>query len=288
MNLSVIIVSYKSEKLLKRLLYVIPTRYQITIIENSLLQKTKENIEKKFNNTKVIIPSKNLGYATAVNLAFNSCKNNFILMITPDVKITKKMILRLEKFIKKFQKFTLLAPVYKNKKIHKNYDLLNSNNNTIKIYGHNLLKVKEIDGCFMLLNKKKLKRTNPLDGNYFLYFETTDFCYNLIKKKHKLYVIKELKFEHLGTNSSDQKYKYHINLNRNWHYSWSKFYFFKKNFNYIYTVKKIIPNIYQGLIGIIISTFKLNFNEVNLHLASIMGSINAIIFRKPYYRPKIK
>ena len=75
-------------------------------------------------------------------------------MMTPDVKITNYMILRLEKFIKNFQKFTLLAPVYKNQNIHKNYNLLNTSENMFKIHGHSLLKVKDIDGCLMLLNKK--------------------------------------------------------------------------------------------------------------------------------------
>ncbi|MDC3152449.1 hypothetical protein OA496_01725, partial [Pelagibacteraceae bacterium] len=70
--------------------------------------------------------------------------------------------------------------------------------------------------------------------------------------------------------------------------SWSKFYFFKKNFGYLYALKKIIPNIYQGIIGILLSILKLNFIQINLHFASIMGSINAIFLRKPYYRPKIK
>ncbi len=288
MNLSVIIVSYKSEKLLKNLLRTIPSRYQVTIIENSLSQTTKKSVEKKFKNTNVLIPPKNLGYAAAVNLAFSKCKHNFILVITPDVKINIKMILNLEKFVKIFQKFTLIAPVYKNDEIHKNYALLNPLDKKISIRGHHLFKVKEIDGCLMLLNKKKLRKAKLLDDNYFLYFETTDFCHNLIKKGHDLYIIKNIKFKHLGTNSSDKKYKYQINLNRNWHYSWSKFYFFKKNFGYIHALRKIIPNIYQGLIGILFSTFKLNFNEINLHLASISGSISAIIFKKPNYRPKIK
>ena len=182
----------------------------------------------------------------------------------------------------------MLAPVYKNQQIHKNFDLLRSTNNKIKVLGYNLFKVKEIDGCLFLLNKKKLKKTKILDENFFLYFETTDFCLNLIKKKHNLYVINEIKFEHLGTSSSDKKYKYYIDLNRNWHYAWSKFYFFKKNFNYLYALRKVIPNIYQGLIGALLSILKLKFTETNLHFASILGSINAIFLRKPYYRPKIK
>ena len=36
----------------------------------------------------------------------------------------------------------------------------------------------------------------------FLYFESTDMCMNLIKQGKKLFVIENLKFNHLGTSSS--------------------------------------------------------------------------------------
>ena len=103
-----------------------------------------------------------------------------------------------------------------------------------------------------------------------------------------MYIIKGLKFDHLGTSSSDNKFNDAIMLNRNWHFSWSKFYYFKKNNNYFYALKKISPNIYQGIKGIIISFFKMNLNEINLHLHSISGIINGIFLKKSHFRPNIK
>ena len=121
-----------------------------------------------------------------------------------------------------------------------------------------------------------------------MYFETTDLCGELLKKNHKMYVIKNLKFEHIGTGSTRKKYINEVLINRNWHYSWSKFYFFKKNKNYFYAIKKVLPNIYQSLLGIIVSVFKINFFHLKLHFASLSGILNGIFLNKSLFRPKIK
>ena len=287
MKISTIIVSYRSEHLIEAVLNKIPKSFQVVIVENSCLKNVKQKIEKKYKNVEVIIPSKNLGYASAINLAYRKCKNNFVLIITPDVKFNTNLILKLTKLIKSFQDFTLLAPVYKNDKIHKNYQK-NSKNLIINFKGYNLLQVKDIDGCFCIINKSKIKSQKILDENFFLYFEFMDFCLNLLVKKHKFYVVKNLTFDHMGTSSSKTKFKSDIILNRNWHYSWSKFYFFKKNYNYIFALKKIIPNIYQGVLGAIISVFKLNFLHIKLHLASVKGAFNSIFLRKSNFRIKFR
>ncbi len=91
-----------------------------------MIQSTRK-LEKKFQNTNVIIPTENLGYAKAFNLALKKCKNNFVLTITPDVLINKNLIEKIEKVINKYKKFTLLAPEYKNQKIYKNFTPFETN-----------------------------------------------------------------------------------------------------------------------------------------------------------------
>ena len=48
-----------------------------------------------------------------------------------------------------------------------------------------------------------------------------------------MFIIKGLKFRHLGTSSSHKKFNNEILINRNWHFSWSKFYFLKKSKLYL-------------------------------------------------------
>ena len=288
MKLSFIIISYKSDHLLNNLLNKISKKHEVIVIENSLQKKTKYKIEKKFKNSKVIIPSKNLGYASAFNKAFKLSKNNFLITLTPDVVINKKLILQIEILINRFKNFHLMAPEYRNQKIYRNFTPISNSKSMFKIYRHEIIAVKEIDWCFCILNKKKFKSSQILDENFFLYFETMDLCKRLYKNKKKMYVIKNLKFHHLGTSSSNKKYNFEIKINRNWHFSWSKFYFFKKNYNYFYALKKIIPNIYQNVLGIFLSIIKINMYDAKLHLASLKGALNAIVLNKSEYRPIIK
>ena len=288
MKLSVIIISFQSDHLLKKTLISFSKKHQIIIVENSMLKSTKK-FEKQFKNISIITPNENLGYSRAFNLALKKCTNKFVLTLTPDVLINKNLIIKLEKIIDKLKNFTLLAPEYKNQKIYKNYiSFNNSKFKKDKIYGFKIEEVKEIDWCFCVINKRKFNNSKILDENFFMYFETIDLCKKLINLKHKMYIIKGLKFDHLGTSSSNKKYNNEILINRNWHFSWSKFYFFKKNYNYFFALKKMIPNIYQNILGIILSLIMFNFFDVKLHLASLMGALNGIFLNKSFYRPNLK
>ena len=287
MKLSFIIISYKSDHLLNNLLNKISKKHEIIIIENSLQNNTKYKIERKFKNSKVIIPDKNLGYASAFNKAMKLSKSNFLITLTPDVVINKKLILKIETLLRKFKKFYLMAPEYRNQKIYRNFTPISNSNNIIKIQNHKMLSVKEIDWCFCIINKRKFKSSKILDENFFLYFETMDLCEKLFKNKKKMYIIKNLKFHHLGTSSSNKKYNFQIRINRNWHFSWSKFYFYKKNYNYLFALKKILPNIYQSLVGILLCSLIFKFKDTRLHFSSLKGFISSAFYMKSYFRPNL-
>ena len=102
-----------------------------------------------------------------------------------------------------------------------------------------------------------------------------------------MYVIKNFKFDHVGTSSTNKSYNKEIQLNRNWHFCWSKFYFFRKNYNYLYAVKKIIPNIFQSLSGMMLSLLLFNFSHIKLHFSSLKGSVISLLMLKSYFRPNI-
>ncbi len=253
-----------------------------------MLKSTKK-LEKKFKNINVITPTENLGYSKAFNLALKKCKNNFILTITPDVVINKNLITKLEKIVYKLKNFTLLAPEYKNQKIYKNYTSFKEKKiKKNKINNRIIEEVSEIDWCFCILNKKKFNNSKILDENFFMYFETMDLCKQLLSSKHKMYVVKGLNFDHLGTSSSHKKYNNEVLINRNWHFSWSKFYFFKKHNSYLFALRKVIPNVYQSILGIILSLFLLRPFDTRLHLASLFGILNSILLMKSKYRPNLK
>ena len=76
MNISFVIVSYKSFHLIEKHIINIPKENEIIIIENSLDKNVKSKFEKLYSNVQVIIPQTNLGYGKALNLGLQKAKNN--------------------------------------------------------------------------------------------------------------------------------------------------------------------------------------------------------------------
>ena len=67
-----------------------------------------------------------------------------------------------------------------------------------------------------------------------------------------------------------------LKKNRNWHYCWSKFYFYKKNYNYFYALSKITPNFFRSLISIIKSFLKRDTENYDYAKAELGGIISSI------------
>ena len=121
---------------------------------------------------------------------------------------------------------------------------------------------------------------------------TNQIFLNLRKQNKKIYVIENIKFTHHGTSSSDISLKNKIDINRNWHFSWSKFYLFKKHYNYFYGLKKTMPNFFHSLKWFIICKVKFMISKSNkeelagnLHRAVLSGLINSYLLKKSSYRP---
>ena len=95
----------------------------------------------------------------------------------------------------------------------------------------------------MLLNLKEFENRDIFDENFFLYFEEFDLCKSMIKAGKNVYTSNQLKIHHLCFKSSVSE-NHNENLKKinikNWHYMWSSFYFYKKNYNYMYALSKIL------------------------------------------------
>ena len=90
MNLSFVIVSFKSFHLVQKLIDSIPEENEIIIIENSLDNDLKIKIENLYSNVHVIIPEKNLGYGSGLNLGIKKSKNKFVMCMVADISFEKK------------------------------------------------------------------------------------------------------------------------------------------------------------------------------------------------------
>ena len=141
-----------------------------------------------------------------------------------------------------------------------------------------------IDNSFFMLTKKA--RSYLFDENYFLYNENTDFCFKLKKNNEDNYISEKIKFKHYVSKSVDEKYRLVSELTRAWHYNWSKFYYYRKNYNYFFALRKISPNLIKAIKKIIINTLLFNKKNLMVHFNELYGILSSILCLRSFYRAK--
>ena len=284
-NLSVIIVSYKSENVIENCINSIDSEIEIIVIDNSSNDQLKEKIETKYKNVKCILSKENLGMGAGNNLGIKNVNKDFVLILNPDVIFEKKSMEEMILASREINNFGIIAPI-SDKSEYPNYTLKKGSN----FDATKRFKVKSVDGYAMLLNLKKLKKLNDFyffDENFFLYLENEDLCKRLEKNDENIYVIPKSRIHHLGGKAVDPKYKNEIEYLRNWHWMWSKFYFNKKHYGYIIAVFKVLNNLISAKIKFLYYLITFNKFKRKIYQMRLLGLINSMIGKNSHYRPRI-
>ena len=139
----------------------------------------------------------------------------------------------------------------------------------------------------MLINLEKFKNKELFDKNFFLYFEEFDLCKSIIDDGNEIFTSKELKIHHLGFKSSldkniDQNSKM-ISL-KDWHYMWSSFYFYKKNYGYIFALIKFSGKFLRTFLKMVFYSITFQKEQRKKYLYRFLGLFNSIIGRPSSFR----
>ena len=286
-NLSIVIVTFRSDMIIHECIRSIDKDIKIIIVENSNNNQFKEELETKYNNVSCILSSDNLGMGAGNNIGIKKAETDFVLILNPDVILEKTTINELIIASQKISNFAILAPISSDVD-YPNYRL--ENNKKIIIKNEFPFKVKSIDGFAMLFNKKRLNKIiydNYFDENFFMYLENDDLCKRIIEANENIYIAPISKIKHLGGKAVDTKYKDEIELARNWHWIWSKFYFNKKHYGYSIAFIKGFPKLLSNLINYIFYALVQNKNKQKIYFNRASGFISAAVNKKSWYRPNI-
>ena len=284
-NLSVIIVSYKSDHVIENCINSIESEVEIIVVDNSNNDKFKERIETKYKNVKCILSKENLGMGGGNNLGIKNVNKDFALILNPDVALENNSMNEIMVASKEIDNFGIIAPI-SSKDEYPNYILKKDHN----FDPDKPFKVKSVDGYAMLLNLKKLKKIenfNFFDENFFLYLENEDLCKRLIEKNEDIYIVPKSKIHHLGGKAVDPKYKNESEYLRNWHWMWSKFYFNKKHYGYLIALMKVFKNLISAKIRFFYFLITFNSFKRKIYQMRLLGLISSMRGKNSYYRIKI-
>ena len=284
-NLSIIIVTYKSEMVIHDCIKSIEKDIKIIVVENSDNSQFKEELENKYENVSCVLTSKNLGMGAGNNIGIKKAKTDFVLILNPDVILEESTINELIVASRKITNFAILAPISTDTN-HPNYRLLKNKKTWTK--DETLFKVKSVDGFAMLFNKKKLDKVitnNYFDENFFMYLENDDLCERIRKINEDIFIVSNSKIKHLGGKGVNEKYKSEVELSRNWHWIWSKFYFNKKHFSYSKAFLDGLPKFMSSLIKYFFYLLIKNEIKKRIYLNRASGFFNAAKNKPSWYRP---
>ena len=283
-NLSIVIVTFKSEGVIHECIKSIDKDIKITVVENSNNFQFKDELEKSYKNVYCILSSENLGMGSGNNIGIKRATTDFVLILNPDVILEASTINELITASQKILSFAILAPISSDSD-YPNYKLDNDKKSLID---YNFpFKVKSIDGFAMLFNKKKLDKKfnkNYFDENFFMYLENDDLCKRIIDGKENIYIVPMSKIKHLGGKAVNKKYKDEVEFARNWHWIWSKFYFNKKHYGYWIAFLKGFPKLFSSLIKYTFYSLIKNKIKQKIYFNRISGFLNAAINKKSWYR----
>ena len=289
-NLTIVIVTYKTNiDVLKDCLNSINKKIKTLIIENSNYFENKKKIEEQFLNVQILCTGSNLGMGTGNNFGLEKVTTKYALILNPDIICNDDFFLNIVKYLEGNIDFSLIGSVYKE---HTNYNPAGFfNNKDLKnakyIPEFNLYEVDWIAGHTILINLNKFKKKKLFDENFFLFFEELDLCRVVKKNNEKVFMCPNLKVNHLGWKgsfASDKKFEIESIKLRNWHYMWSMFYYNKKNYGYIFALKKSLSRLFRSIVRIIYYLIIIDKKGIITYTYRLLGLINSIFLKKSYFR----
>ena len=284
-NLTIVIVTFKSEEVIHQCIQSIDSEIKIMVIENSNNIQFKEELENKYVNVSCLLTSKNLGMGAGNNIGIKKAKTDFVLILNPDVILETSTINELINAAQKNSNFAIIAPTSSDVN-YPNYKLLDSQKSIAEFKFP--LKVKSVDGFAMLFNKKKLDMVisnNYFDENFFMYLENDDLCKRINEINEDILIIPNSKIKHLGGKGVNEKLKDKIELSRNWHWIWSKFYFNQKHYGYSKAFLEGLPKFLSSLIKYLFYLLIKNKIKKEKYLNRASGFFNAAKNKPSWYRP---
>jgi len=230
-DLSIVILNYKTQKLVKYCIWGIkklklPLKYEIIVIDNNSDDGCAEMIKKNFIDVKFIQADENRGYAAGNNLGIKKAQGKYLLILNPDIAFLGKAIEKMYEFMENHPEIGILGPKLLNADYTLQYScgifpdwhlpfyrrtFLGKTKNGqawLKKYlmmEWNHQENREIDwvfGACLMVRKKALDKIGLLDERFFLYLEDTDWCRRFWENNYKVVYFAKAEVIHYHQRSS--------------------------------------------------------------------------------------
>ena len=266
-DITLIIVSYKSEKLIIQNLQIIK-KFPTIIINNS---KSNEfnTLFNDFKNIELIIPDSNLGYGKANNLGVDKSKTPYVLIVNPDILLNEEFInILYSTYLNYNDNIGVLGPSLYDANMKRRTN--GSISHIKKMRGRKLNNVVNnipegnmccdfLVGCCLFMKRDFFIELGGFDKDFFMYFEDNDLCDRIIKKGKTIIEVPSAKVIHLE-NSSSKKNSFQNSKLAIIH-KISEYIYLKKKISLIYFIIIMAKHVVDYLQRFIFNLLILRFNK---------------------------
>ena len=275
LDITIVITSFKSSDKIKDCLNSIDNKCKVLVVENSNDTEFKKKIENQFSNTECILTGNNLGYGKANNIGLRKVKTKFALILNPDTLLYKSTLENFIKATKEIKSFAIMAPFIQSEKDKKIEEKKLS------------ISVNNVKGFAMFLNMTEFKDIGFFDESFFIYFEEIDLCRRVVNFNKQIFLIPNIKIDHLGGVSHNKNFEKEMELSRNWHWMWSSFNYHRKYKGFLFSFFLFFPKLLSSITKTIFYFLILNKNKKEIYFHRFLGLVNAMAGKNSWYRPNV-
>jgi len=205
-TLSIVIVSYNTEKLLKSCLESVyasvnGTPLEVWVVDNNSLDDSVRMVKTQFPKVQVIENAANVGFSKANNMVISRSRSDYLLLLNPDTLVIGDAIEQMVKFMDEnpevgiagckvvnrdgtlqlacrrsiptprvaFFRLSGLSLLFPNSQAMAEYNMTyNSPEQTHE--------VDAVSGAFLVIRRKVVEDVGLLDERFFMYGEELDWC----------------------------------------------------------------------------------------------------------------
>jgi GT2 family glycosyltransferase len=206
MVISIIIVNYNTEKLLKGCLESVyasanGTPLDIWVVDNSSRDNSVSMVKSQFPTVQVLENPSNVGFSKANNMVISRSRSEYILLLNPDTLVIGDAIERMLRFMNKhpevgiagckvlnrdgtlqlacrrsiptpkaaFFRLTGLSLLFPKSKVIAQYNMTYKSPDETH-------EVDAVSGAFLMIRRKVVEQIGLLDERFFMYGEELDWC----------------------------------------------------------------------------------------------------------------
>jgi len=286
-KITIVIVTFKSAYIIERCLDNLEDSYKKIIVENSNDIDFTNKLKNKYKNIECINIGYDSGFGFAVNRGVEQVKTDYFVCMNPDSFPDRDCIPIIYKTIIDTKAAKVTPITYRKNRSSEfdDYGYFTKKNNQKK-NADNILKVDWVNGNLFIMKKDLFYNLGQFDENIFLNFDEKDLQKRIFDSELEILINFNAKSSHLEGKSADPKFSYQMKCEAAWHFAWSKFYFYKKYYNFYYSFIKSFPDFIINFLKFLIFYF-LNKSKAKIFFLSTEGFFYAVFNRPASYRAEI-